>query len=414
MRVPTYTQFKQQLDSMSNQYSEIDAIQAKINSGKKIDNSSEDPILAIGIKATQDYINELSSYKSNIMQADNRVGLVESSTKSTINALDRISELIRSAQSDISNETDRKNIAQELKGLLSNMISFSNTTDSTGNFIFSGNASKSQAFSKVGNEYVYTGSMEESRINISKDTSTLYSESGQKIFGDIRVGNGVFSVSGSSSNTGSAETSPGSLTSSTEYVEDTYTITFVTNSGGNLAYQVVGAASGQIIPAPPATTPADAPEYISNGTIKFNGVAIEVTGSPNINDQFVLEPSKKQNIFTAAQELINILDSSIVTGAEKAVFNQKISQLSSYFVQASRHFSNYLSDVGYHSVEIDNQIKTNEASINNQKIVLGKMSDADLSELAPQLYKKMLSMEMTQKSYVKLQEFFNELLKSSI
>lgn len=414
MRVPTYTQFKQQLDSMSNQYGEIDAIRAKINSGKKIENSSEDPILAIGIKSTQDYINELSSYKSNTLQAENRVSLVESSAKSTINALDRVSELIRSAQTDTTNETDKKNIAQEIKGLLSNMLAFANTQDSTGNYVFSGNASKSQTFSKVGNEYVYTGSMEESRINISKDSSTLYSESGQKIFGDIRVGNGVFSVTGSSTNTGAAETSPGSLTSSAEYVEDTYTITFVTNSAGNIGYQVVGATSGQVIPAPPATTPADAPDYVQGDTITFNGVALEIKGTPDINDEFVIEPSKKQNIFTSTQDLIDILNMPTATDAEKAAYNQKISQLSSYFSQASRHFSNYLSDIGYRAVEIDNQIKSTDIAINNQQITLGKMSDADLYELIPKLSQKMTSMEMTQQSYVKLQEFFNELLKSGI
>ncbi len=83
------------------------------------------------------------------------------------------------------------------------------------------------------------------------------------------------------------------MTDKSAYVADNYTLTFVTNGAGKLAYQIVGASSGQVIPAPPATIPTDAPEYVIGEDISFNGLSINIKGTPQVGDTFQIAPSQK-------------------------------------------------------------------------------------------------------------------------
>lgn len=412
MRVPTYTQFKDQITTVNRQYNDIDMLREKINSGKKISQSSEDPILAIGIKSAQDYIEKIGSYESVTLSAQNRVSLIETSTKGVLAAVQRASELIHAAQSDTANETDRKNIAKELEGLLNTLVSYSNTRDSSGSYIFAGINSNTEAFIKQGEKYVYNGSLTNSEIQISPETNVIYGESGQSVFGDIKLGNGVFTIQANSANTGTAETSSGSLYDQTNYIEDTYTITFVTNSAGKIAYQIIGADSGQVIPPSPATLPDDAPEYVAGDRIQFNGLQIDIKGSPSVSDEFIIAPSEKQNVLDTMKDLISILKEPIVSDSDKAKYHQKIGQMNSSFSEIANHFTKYISEVGYRASAIDNQIEFNKQSLTTQKVILGKMQDADLYELIPKLTQQMTGMEVTQQCYIKLNDFFSSLLKS--
>lgn len=414
MRIPTYIQFKTQLDSMSRQSEEINTLSQKINSDKKLINSSDDPILAQRIKSTQDYINQISAYDHNTATARNRTSAIEGCVQHSLDAVDRIKELIKSAQSDTASSTDRANIVKELRGLLSNLKSYANTRDALGEYIFSGTSSTTMPFGSVNGVYQYFGSQESSMISISPTINQIYSESGQTVFGDIRLGNGDFVINeGSTPNTGTAETSSGAITDRANYVEDTYTLTFVTNGAGHLAYQVVGANSGQVIPAPPATTPANAPDYQSKDAVTFNGLSITISGDPNVNDEFIISPSPKQNIFQTVNQLIDTISMSITNDVDKSKYHQQLNQLGSSINRAGEHLTNYLSDIGYRTATIDTEVISNQNIIQDQTLILGNLSDADLTQLIPEYKQKMLSLDLTSQSYTQLQALFAQILKSS-
>lgn len=414
MRVPTYIQFKTQLDSLSRQSEEISTLSQRINSDKKLINSSDDPILAQRIKSTQDYINQISAYEHNTATAQNRTSVIEGSIQHSLDGLARIKELIKSAQSDTASATDRANIVKELRGLLNNLASYANTKDALGEYIFSGTSSTTVPFGTMNGAYHYFGSKESSMISISPTIDQIYSESGQAVFGDMRLGNGDFVVKeGSTPNTGTAETSTGAITDRSNYVEDTYTVTFVTNGSGNLAYQVIGANSGQVIPAPPATTPANAPDYLRNDEITFNGLTIAISGEPNVNDEFIISPSPKQNVLETINQLISTISMPIANDVDKSKYHQQLSQLGASVDRANEHLTNYLSDIGYRAATIDTEVSSNQTIIQNQTLILGNLSDADLTQLIPEYKQKMLNLDLTSQSYTQLQALFTQILKSS-
>lgn len=415
MRVPTIIQFDNQLSSITKQSEEINKLQAQLSTGKKLNHSSDDPVLARNIRSTEDYLQRLSTYTNNTTLAQNRAKIVEDGIQGSLGVVDRIKVLIHAAQSDTVNNTDRANIVKELQGLMNSLSGFANTKDSQGNYVFSGTSTDTTPFSKVNGVYQYMGSHEVTTIDVSTTVNLLYTDSGQRVFGDIRKGNGYFTIEqGSTPNTGTAETSVGLINSQTNYVEDTYTLSFVTNSNGDLAYQVVGAASGQVIPAPPSTTPADAPIFQAGESISFNGISMTINGEPAVGDSFVIAPSENQNALESLNQLISVVGMDINNPVDRASYHQQLSQLSAGFDQVSAHLTDYLSDVGYRASTIDAQVSANDALIDNQKMVLNTLSDVDVTKAMPELSQHYLLLQLTTQSYTQLRDLFTEILKSGV
>ena len=81
MRVPTVSLFRDQAELLTQQYEDVGVLQAQADSGLKLQNSSDDPVLALQIKSVSDYINSLQSYGTNGILAQNRSKLFETSTQ---------------------------------------------------------------------------------------------------------------------------------------------------------------------------------------------------------------------------------------------------------------------------------------------------------------------------------------------
>jgi flagellar hook-associated protein 3 FlgL len=404
MRVPTVTQFRDQIELLSQQYEDIATLQAQADSGQKLQNSSDDPVLALQIKSVSDYITSLQAYSSNSILAQNRSKLFETSTQTVVDVMSKVTELTKAAQNDTLSDADRQDIAAQLQGCLNQLAAAANSQDGNGNYIYSGYNTGSPAYTEQNGSYQYFGTMDAITINIGPNVSTPYSESGYNVFGNIPTGNGYFTVSAASTNTGNASTSAGNIVNTSSYVPDTYTVSFVTNSAGQLAYQVTGASSGQVMPPPPATSPADAPAYVPASDVNFNGVNLNFTGAPKAGDSFQVAPSQPQNVFNSLQGLINNLQTPIVTDTDRAQFHQAITESSESLSQAATHFIGYLSTIGTREVTIDTQSNSNEKIITNQKVILGKLADADSAEVISSLTEELSSLQTTQQIYLKIQQ----------
>lgn len=412
MRIPSHTQFKNQVDLLNTKSNDLSNTQSRIDSGKNLINSSDNPVLAQSIKSAKDYISLLKSYDKNVLQAQNRTNLAEFSINGCLNEISRAAELIKSAQTDTLNNSDRQHIATELQGILKNIASLANTFDaSTGVYIFSGNSTSVVPFSIVGNSYQYMGSTEATYISTSLDTDVIYNESGQNVFGNIKLGNGTFTITqGSTPNTGTAETSAGIVTDISAFVPDTYTLSFSSDGLGNTVYQVTGASTGQVIPVAPASDPI----YTPGATISFNGISFQVQGTPNPGDQFVIAPSVNQNALETINQVISVLNQPYYNDVQKASFHQQIGQLSASLGQISTQLTNYLSEIGYRSKQLDTQQTFNTTFLDDQQAILDKYESSDLVDLISEMEKIKTSLLLSQKVYMTLQEYFQQLLTSGI
>jgi flagellar hook-associated protein 3 FlgL len=413
MRVPTVTQFQEQSEVMSAQMLQIQALQQKAETGTKLQNSSDDPVLASQIKAVKDYIQSLGNFDTNGKLAQNRYSLFSNSLQSAIGIMEQVRELTQSAQSDTLNNDDRNNIANELQSDLDQLVAIANTQDGNGSYIYSGYSTNTPPYVQQSGQYVYQGGYDSTSVYISPSITTPYNQSGFDVFGAIDTGNGSFTITAPGTNTGTATTSAGSVVSEATYVQDTYTISYVTNSSGQLAYQIVGASSGQVVPAPPATVPADAPAFVADSDVTFNGLTVSVAGLPNVGDSFQITPSTSQNMFNTLQQMITTLRTPINTPTETAAFHQNMTQSSAALYEVSDHLRSFLSQVGSNAAQIDSQVNTNDETITNQKIILGQLADVDMTEVTSSLMQQNIELQATQEIYIKIQETLFQLLRNS-
>lgn len=405
MRIPTNNFFQQELFTLTGQYQSLTKLSQQQALEKKLVLSSDDPVLASSIKLSENYISNLTMYQNNQVLAKNRNQQLDTSMSSAVNIVKEANGLLIRSMNDTQTDAERSVYATDLQDYLNDMLRIANTQDGSGNYIFAGFNVGSPPYIQKNGTYVYEGTDDSTVIDIGSNIQVTYNESGLEVFGDIQTGNGSFTISANSSNTGTAWASPGSVVDSAAYVEDTYTLQFVTNSAGQVAYTITGASSGQVVPPLPATVPADAPAYTDKQDITFNGMTFNMSGVPKVGDTFTVAPSQKENVFNTMQDLINILNTKIDNNpVAQAQFHQKLSQSMASFEQAQSHFLVYQSSVGTRGSLINDQINYADTQLRNQRIIHGALADAPLDELVTKISQQMLGLKVTQDIYVKMQQ----------
>lgn len=411
MRIPTFHQFERQAAVISRQFDEMRHLQQQMSSGKKITAASDDPVLANQIEETQTFIEELNGYYRNGVLVQNRCQYYQTAMQGALNSMTNLnSDLLRVSTGVLSPE-DAIIIANQMQGELTNILSIANTQDTNGSFIFSGYNTSTQPYAQTGGSYVYQGSYEATMIDIGPSSQSTYNESGYSVFSNILTGNGTFTATASAGNTGSANTTPGSISNRTAYVPDTYTISIVTNGSGQKAYQVVGTASGQLIPPLPATIPTNAPAYAPGPgglDLNFNGITINLGSGANVGDSFVLQPSTPQNAFDTIQNVINTL---LNPPTNQGQLNQQLSQANIAFTQIFNSFNTYQTQLGQRTANINAQINLNQEAIVDQQVTLDDLESSDMAAVMSKLAQQSLALQATQEGYLKIQETFSQLLK---
>lgn len=416
MRVPTEMFYSQQLNLISEGYENLNRLYMLQTNKKKLLNASDDPVLANRIQSTQNYIARLQSYQQSQLAGETRTQVFESSINQAIAAVTNVKTLLVQAGNDTISDDERYNLGEQLRGELNKLLNAANSQDTDGEYIYSGYNSGVPAFIQQGSTFTYQGGHNATTIDIGPNSSLLYNENGDDVFGNIPLGNGFFSVTAGTSNTGTASTTPGSVVNSSAYVADNYTITFVTNSAGKTGYQVIGATSGQVVPPSPATLPDDAPDYIAGNTVNFNGMSLTINGTPNVGDTFQVTSSQSQSVFNTLQNIIDVLqtpisNSGIIDQSKQALLHQNLSQTNAAFNQVMHQLTGYLSKVGVRSQALKTEQSIDGNILVNQQALLSQLADANFPELATKINQQLVSLQATQDTYMQIQKTLMSLLK---
>ncbi|QDP73438.1 flagellar hook-associated protein 3 [Legionella israelensis] len=404
MRFPSINQYKNQIKMLQMQYDHLLYFQQQAETGKKILHGSDDPMLADRIKSIQNHLSQLGHFDNNLSLATNRQSQKEAAADRALDLTARVQEIIQKAKNGTLSDSDRSSLAKELEGILNQYDEIANSQDANSEYIFSGLNIHNPAFRNENGHFIYQGTAMGADIAIGLGLKVAYSESGEAIFVAIPTGNGTFTTKADASNTGTGIIGGGKVISYSDYIFDDYTISFVTNSSGNLAYQVTGVNGGQIIPAPPATVPDDAPDYLADTDIVFNGVSVEITGEPNPGDSFIIVPSTKRSVFDNMTQLIDLLNQPTGTAQEKARLKQGLGELQENFEQVYQNFISFLQNVGNQGIIIDHQKNLSEALQLDGQAFLKELSEADYGEVISNITQQNLALQLTQKIYLQIQE----------
>lgn len=194
MRMPILSLMHFQSQIMSNQVNKIGILQAQASTGKKLQQSSEDPLLSEKIKSVESYIEQLEGFDKNLILAENRLSQKASIAAESIELMGSVKELLLKAQNGTLNDSNRQSIALELNGILNRELSLANSKDVDGSYMFSGYNIKTQPFIQSQGKYIYQGSDSVMQISIGLNTVIDYTDPGNQVFSSLSSGDNVFDV----------------------------------------------------------------------------------------------------------------------------------------------------------------------------------------------------------------------------
>jgi flagellar hook-associated protein 3 FlgL len=112
--------------------------QAQLSSGKNVLQPSDAPDQAVGIQRLKSVIARQESFEQAIQTTENRLKTEETALDGVSALLTRLKELAIQASNDTYGPKDREIIAIEMQGLQEDLLSFANTRDANGAYLFSG------------------------------------------------------------------------------------------------------------------------------------------------------------------------------------------------------------------------------------------------------------------------------------
>lgn len=198
MQISTNYLFDRASAQMSQLQNDLAKSQAQISAQKQVLNPSDAPDQAASIMRLKSVIGRNDNYSKALDTIQARLDTESTTLSSASDVLIRIKELAIQASNGTQGNTSRAAIATEMKGLRDQLLSLANSTDTTGNYIFSGSKVKTPAFAANDTGAVsYQGDQTHMNVAVGDQRTIAINRPGSTAF--VRV---VRTEGGMSSGTG--------------------------------------------------------------------------------------------------------------------------------------------------------------------------------------------------------------------
>ena len=195
MRISTSTLFNANVTQLNSLESSLVQTQQQISTGRRIVTPADDPTAAAQVLQVTQTQETNKQYIANIGTANDAVTLAEGTMQSISSLLQNVQSTAVSAGNAALSNSDRKSLASTLQANLTQLVSFANTKDANGNYLFSGFKANTQPFVQTPTGVQYNGDNGQRMIQVSPNQQVAASDSGASIFMGIKNGSGTF-VSG--------------------------------------------------------------------------------------------------------------------------------------------------------------------------------------------------------------------------
>ncbi|HXS20217.1 MAG TPA: flagellar hook-associated protein FlgL [Steroidobacteraceae bacterium] len=387
MTISTLTFRTNALDSMEALQAEISKTQEQLSTGKSIQTAADNPT---GMAQVNQFNMELSAsqqFVTNGNLASGNLNLENQALTDATNLLQSARDLALEANNASLSATQRQDIATQLNQQLQQLMDISNRTDGNGNYLFGGYAASTQPFTQNGGSVSYGGADQVSQVQISENQRISTGDTGSSVFMNLPAGNGTFTTAAGAANTGTASIGPGTVTNPSQWVPDTYTITFtdatdykVTNSSG-------------------ATVTTGTYDATSGGTVSFNGIQATLSGNPATGDTFTIAPAGKSSAFATLSGLVTTLNSTTVNSGQRATqISQSIEQIDA----ALNNFGNVQASVGGRLNAVTASQSTAQSRQTDLQTSISNIADTDYAKATTQLSSQEVALQAAEESYASL------------
>ena len=390
-RIPTAFIFQKTAIDIAQKQFDLAEIQNQIGTGKKINKPSDGPAETARIIDLNQAIGRIEQFQRNSIFANQRLGLEDATLSSVNNLLHRVRDLALQSNSGSQTNETRSIIQAEVIQRLQELLDYANARDGNGNYLFSGSKSRTEPFSETATGVVYNGDQNHLVLKISGNRTITASESGYDVFINVKNGNGDFATSINQSNLGDGIITVGSVIDKSTFQAHDFTITFSSPT----TYDVVNNTT--------ATTILAAQPYVSEQTISFNGSEVAISGDPQTGDQFFVNASRRQDIFTTLQNFITALQTDPSNPADQAQLTQALDRTISDVDQALQNILNIRTFIGTRQISIDTANLENDGAKFELQSARSDIQDLDYAQAITQLQLQQTTLQAIQASFAQVQ-----------
>jgi flagellar hook-associated protein 3 FlgL len=186
MKVSTSQIFERAMTQMSTQQAKVSDLQTQLATGKQIVRPSDDPDKAGLIQRLTTANTRQEGYQNNLNAISARLGAEEAALSGTERVIQRVRELAVQAKSDTLSPANRQIIAAEVSALREELLSLSNSSDTSGNYIFSGAMTKTAPFSADAQGVtVYQGDIRQMMVDVSDQRQLTLNRPGNEVYASV-------------------------------------------------------------------------------------------------------------------------------------------------------------------------------------------------------------------------------------
>lgn len=186
MRISTQQFYRQGVDVMLDQQSEINKVEAQLATGKRVNTPSDDPSASVQILNLGEVSDRLGQYQRNAGVAQARLEQEEVALQGISNLLQRVRELAVQGNNATNGQENRQAIAYEIRQHMESFLQLANSRDANGEYVFAGYKTDVAPFSHDGvGTFSYNGDSGQRRLQIGDNRDVAIGDPGAEIFSFI-------------------------------------------------------------------------------------------------------------------------------------------------------------------------------------------------------------------------------------
>lgn len=405
LRIATSQIYQQGAKAMGERQVALAKVQQQMATGQRILEHADDPVGSARLLGLNEELGRYDQYQRNIDLANGRLNLEETTLGDAGELFQRARELTIQANNAPLNDSDRRDIAKEMRQLHSQMLNLANTQDGNGEYLFAGFKSRTQPFVLDGNnQALYQGDQGQRLVKAGPSLDIPVGDSGDEVFRGALNGNGSFRVAAANTNTGNGTIAVGSVTDpaafQNQFTNSPYTIDFNVDNSTNPPITTFDVRDAANNPPSGFTNPRT---YIDGETIQFAGLQTAISGTPASGDSFTIQPSTRQDLFATLDKLANALETAAGTPAQAAQLQQALASGLAELDQGLDHLTGARAKVGARLSALEVQEHTNGDFTVHLQQTLSDIGDLDYAEAATRLSQETFVLQATQQSFLRIQ-----------
>lgn len=191
MQISTNQFYDSSLSVMSQLTEQADKLQTQISTTKRLQAPSDDVVAYQQLQLLSRATANDAAYTTNVSTAQSLLNQSDSTLSSVVSQIQRAQELATQANSGTLNDSQRQDIATELNGIISSLVSLANTTNAQGTPLFAGSQGTQPVTQNADGTVTINDTGNATAIPISDDTSVVAGNTAQDVFGGVETSSGT-------------------------------------------------------------------------------------------------------------------------------------------------------------------------------------------------------------------------------